>query len=585
VGAHCIGWTGGKAGSTAWPHHAAPVRPCPLPFKLSIPTAIRWRELGLPALLCIAVFLGAYELFLARALIAPLVRGLGTTVGTIQASIVLFSVATAMSVPTMSKLGAMHGLRWLFRLGLILLVVGSAVAALSPNVLGIFVGFSILGGIGAAPLIAVAWSVMQRRYQGRQRDIGFAALGLAIGLAGAISPAVTGLIAEHVGWRWVFLPPSLVAMGAFSLIHVLSDERSETAESIDWLATSLSMISVFAVLCGLCLTSEYGWWASRKEFFVFGIWRQPIPISVAPVLLITGAIMLGLSGVERRSHRARTRRLAFRAGLFKDRRFVAGSLTGALHGAAVAGLFFSLFVYVPFAFKLDSVATSVAVLPLNVGMVAAVAAVGLLYGRIVPKYAVQFGLIVCGTGTALLTRSISPDGSLSDIYPGLIVAGLGSGLVLGQIADLVLANTPPDASVESSGIYNSFQDLGGSLGTAILGAILMLLTSMSIVGLASTLKGIDVGREGDRVLVTQLSDRLQTLTKDEKQEIVESLPPETRDLLESTVKRAGAEAMRTTLVAIDVTLGLSLLASCFMPTSRPSLSRPADHAPQGLEPT
>ena len=66
----------------------------------------------------------------------------------------------------------MHGERWLFRRALGLFALAAVVTALSPTTLGLFVGFSLLGGLAAGPLVALPWAVMRSLYVGRQREIG-----------------------------------------------------------------------------------------------------------------------------------------------------------------------------------------------------------------------------------------------------------------------------------------------------------------------------------------------------------------------------------------------------------------------------
>ena len=300
-----------------------------------------------------------------------------------------------------------------------------------------------------------------------------------------------------------------MALAALVLIRPLPDAPTEQQQPIDWLAAALALTASGRCCAGLSLVGEYRLWAPRKDFLIFGFWRWPFALSVAPVLAVAGGLAIGLWALERRSGYGRARGQAFQLGLLRNRRFVAGATTAALYGAAISGLFFAAFVYIPFAFELKSLATSIAVLPFNLASLVGVAASGLLLRWLVPRYVVQGGLIVSIAGTWLLLQAISVDGKLAELLPGLIVLGAGSGLVFSQVSSLTLSLAAPSATAESSGILNALQDLGGSLGTALLGALLMVSVSVFIVqGVSDAVDG-QVTAETRRALVFDLSETLQ----------------------------------------------------------------------------
>jgi MFS family permease len=534
----------------------------------SLGDSTRLRTLRIPAALCLALFIVSFNLFTMVTLIAPVVRGFGTTVGTVQIVLVLLSLVTAAYVPMSTDLAAMHGDRRLVTLGLLLFILAALVTASSPTVLALLLGFSILGGLAAAPLVTLPWVLMERRYTGRQRDIALMALANSIALGAAAAPPLAGFIADASSWRWAFVPQVAVAAAILPLIRPLVDHPRKPKEPIDWLGGWLALLGSGAVLSGLSLAAEYGWWEPRKLFLILGVWTQPFALSVAPVLMMAGAVVLGCWLLERRGRFGRARARPLRAGVLRHPRFMAGALTAALHGLAISGLMFALFVYIPFAFRLKGLATAIAVLPFSLASLVGVALSPQLARWLVPKYVVQSGLLVCTAGLWLLLGGVSTEATPSDLLSGLIALGAGSGLVWGQIANLTLSLPGAGATGQSSGIYNSLQDLGGSLGRAILGAVLMVGAATQIVQGVVDTAVLTVTPEQQPEIVYELSQRLQTMRPEERQRTVARLSPEVERALESVVPRAVVDAMRATLLAIGGTLGLALIASLCLPPTR-----------------
>jgi hypothetical protein len=321
------------------------------------------------------------------------------------------------------------------------------------------------------------------------------------------------------------------------------------------------------------VAGEYGWWEIRKTFMLLGIWPQPFPISVAPMLVAGGAVILGGWALERRRRAARRDR-AFRLGLLKRRQFVAGTVTAALLGCAIAGLFFALFVYVPFMFELGGLASSLAVLPLNLGMMVMGAIGGLVTRWLQPGRAVQLGLVITLAGCGLLFAAISPDGGVGPLMPGLLIVGIGAGLVYALAPGLTLGIPDPDDALEANGIYNAFQDLGGSVGTALLGGMLMLTASVFLVQGLNDATQAQLSRPEQRELALDVSQALQTMKSEQRKQAVARLPSNLRDTAEQLAHRSIVDAMRLTTVGFGLALALALLVSTRLPARVESPTRP-----------
>lgn len=533
------------------------------------------RHLQTPALLCLGIFLVSYMLFAIRALIAPLVRDLDGTVATIQTALVMFSLVAAFTVPSFGAVTASYGVRWAFRAGLLLMAASGLVTAMAPTILGLFIGFSFLGGLAVAPLISLSWTLMQRLYEGKQRDLGLAALGAATGLGGAIAPAAAGLLADNASWRWALVIPVVQAIVCLPLTASLSDRRAGLPQPVHWAAVVLALLAFGMILSGVSVAAEYGWWEVRKTFLILGIWPQPFPISVAPVLICSGILLLGLWMLERRSRRAQQREQAFRLGLLGSRTFIAGTVTAALTGSAIAGLFFALFVYVPYSYELGGFAVSLAILPLNIGLMLMGATGGLVARWLPPRRAVQLGLVVALAGVGLLFFQLSQHSLVSQLMPGMLVIGLGAGLVYALAPGLTLAIPDPDDALEANGVFNAFQDLGGSIGTAMLGGLLMVAASALLVHSLNDVSEAQLPGSAQRELTFQVSQALQTMKPEQRKQAAASLPSDVRDTVEGLARDSIVDAMRLTVVGVGLALLLALMASTGLPTGESSPRPPS----------
>jgi MFS family permease len=391
------------------------------------------------------------------------------------------------------------------------------------------------------------------------------ALTLAFSAGCAAAPAVSTFIADTVGWRWSFLPQVILAAALLPLTRLVPATPTRPRLPIDWPGAAMALAGAALILGGATLADEYGWWEAAKTYLILGTWPWPFSLSIAPVFIVTGAILIGVWLYRRRRRRAQLRVSPFRAGTLARRSFFATVVTAAVHNVAIGGLMFALFVYIPLVFSLKSLATTIAILPFSLATLVASVLMPLVSRWLAPKRLLQAGLVVGGAGALVLLGAISLEGTLLGLVPGLILMGLGAGLVYGQTPKLVIASTADEPSEDATGISNSMQMLGSSVGTALIGAILMVSASAFLVHSVADQLGAVLAPERQHDLILQISDTLRTLKRDEVRELVAQLPTAVRDAVVSTARDAAVNAMRVTLVAIVASLVLALGISVIVP--------------------
>jgi len=512
--------------------------------------------------LCLTLFMVSFHIGVVPAIMPPLVRALDSSVGYVQGALVLLSLVTASFAPTSENLSRRFGRHKIFRGGLVLFVVGTVLAALSPT-MGIFVvSYALITGIAATPLVSVPWALMDSFYDDHAEKVAFLLLTLSMVLGGLIGSITGGLIAFEYSWRIAFLIELALIPFILFLIKIYPPEVPREATPIDWIGGFFSFSGLGFTLLGVSLAGEWGWWQSKKEASFLGLPLTPFGISIVPILIAAGLICLGLFIFWERQQAREGKASLLRAGLLQRRDFVKGLAIATVHSALITGLSFNLFQFIPPVLDLNPFRTALTVLPYNLAMVVVlIAMVRFINVEISPRRILQVGLIIEIIGLFSLINSIHSQMSRLDLLPALIVVGVGSGLFTSQIGALTYAATRRHEKPEATGIFNPFQKVGQALGRGILGTILISLASARIVDTVISELGTSVDSETRSFAIAYLQRAIQTFTQAEMQELFAQLPDAVQPLLESIIDSAAVEAMRMTLIII---LGLMIL--CFIAT-------------------
>ena len=521
--------------------------------------------------LCLTLFMVGFHVNVVPAIMPKMVRELNTTVGYIQGALVMLSLVMASFTPTSENLSSLYGRKKLFFAGLILYGVGIIVTFLSPNIAMLTVGYSLLTGLAATPLVSTPWALMAGIYEEKQKEYALAVLSIASVAGGLVGSLVGGLIASVSSWRWAFTPE----IGMLTLIFLLLRKVSETPRvqdvSLDWISSFLSVFGLGSILLGVSLAGEYGWLKPRKVLKIAGVAIPPFAISIAPILIAVGVIFLGLLVFWERRQAIRGKTSPLRIGLLRRRLFVVGLLTASLHTLFTSGMQFNLFQFLPIVPQLDSLQTALAIIPYTLASLVVMLLTLDLSQRIAAKYLIQGGLVLLSVGIWKLYGVISLSVTAEKLLPGLIIMGIGSGLVLGQIATLTFSAAKPEENAEASGIYNPCQDLGSSLGRGILGTLLIFQGSSSIVHTVLERVGLALSEPEKQEVIFELQEFVQTYNTQEMEDLFSHLPADVQQSLDNIVSTAAVDAMQISLLAILATSFLCILVSLFLP--KRSLSR------------
>jgi EmrB/QacA subfamily drug resistance transporter len=428
-----------------------------------------FRKWGTLAVLSLALAIILIDSPLLNVALKTLIRDLHTTLQKLQWVISAYSLILAAMTVTGGRMGDLFGRKRMFIAGAITFVAGAVVASMAHSFGVLLLGESIIEGIGAALMMPATASLLVACYKGHDRALAFGIWGAVAAAATAIGPIVGGFLTTHYSWRWGFRINVIVVAILLAGSPLVKDERGPEKKQIDWLGVLLSSVGLFLVVFGIIESESYGWIVARKPFPYF----QLGSVSIAVVSLLAGIVIVALFAIWEWRFEKQGGMPVVSMRLFKNRQFVSGAGVTGVMMLAQNGVVFTLPVFLQSVRNLDALHTGLTLFPMSLMILIVSPTAAQLTKRIDHKRLVQAGLIINTIAILVLRFSIGTNVSLTWLIPGLALYGAGLGLVLSQINNLTLSAVDVKSAGEASGVTNTFRQVGISLGTAIIGAILI----------------------------------------------------------------------------------------------------------------
>jgi EmrB/QacA subfamily drug resistance transporter len=425
----------------------------------------RWSVL---VVLAAAQFLMVLDQAVMNVSISQLVADFDTTVTTIQAVIALYALVMAGLMLTGGKLGDLFGRRRAFAVGLVIYGAGSALTAASWSVPSLAIGWSGLEGIGAALVMPAMVALVAGNFRGPDRAVAYGVLGGVAGAGIAVGPILGGWATTELSWRVVFAGEVVVAIAILIGIRLIEEPpRPARAPRLDWVGSVLSAAGLGILVLGVLQASNWGWLQPRNSPI------EPFGFSLSPFVIAAGALILaGFVAWERRREE-RGEDPLLHLGLLRRPALRSGTAMLVSQNLILMGVFFTVPLYLQVVHGLDALETGVRMLPASVGLFAAAVVGSALAKRFSPRAIVRVGLAIAFVSTLLLLDTV--DTTLDDaaFLIAMGVLGVGMGLIVSQLGNVVQSAVGDEDRSEAGGLQNTAAQLGSSLGTALLGAIVI----------------------------------------------------------------------------------------------------------------
>ena len=435
----------------------------------------KWSAL---AVLAAAQFLMVLDQAVMNVSISQLVSDFDTTVTVIQGVITFYALVMAALMMTGGKLGDIHGRRRTFMVGLMIYGCGSFLTAISWSVPALLFGWSILEGIGAAMVMPAIAALGASNYEGRERALMYGVLGGVAGAGIAVGPIVGGAATEYLSWRVVFAGEVLLAIAILIGARAAVEEapREASPPKLDVVGAALSFAGMAVFVYGILQASTWGW-IYPKDSPV-----EPFGFSLAPFVVALGAALLVAFAAWQRHREEQGLDPLVHLRLFDIIPVRSGLYTLLLQNLILMGVFFIIPLYLQVVQGLNAFETGVRMLPISITLVLAALAGSRLSHRIAPRAIVRIGLLVLVAACVFLVGTIEPDLDTTSFAIGSALLGLGMGLVASQLGNVLQSSVENTDRSEAGALQNTAQQLGSSLGTAFIGAIVITALGISFLG-------------------------------------------------------------------------------------------------------
>jgi MFS family permease len=414
--------------------------------------------------------------------ISQIVADLDTTIQGVQLAITAYTLVMAAFMLAGAKLGDILGRDRAFAIGLAIYGLGSLTTALSPNLGVLLVGWSLIEGLGAALVIPAIVSLIAGTYEGRERALAFGIVGGVAGAAIAAGPLIGGWVTTEFSWRYVFAGETVIVAVILLLRRRLkSSPAAERRPRLDLVGVALSAVGLGLAVFGIVKSSEWGLIEPRGAMTIGGTEITPFGFSVVPFFILAGFGFLAAFALweERREREGRDTLLD--RTLLRIETLRAGLTTLMMQQLILLGTFFVLPVYLQVVLGLDAFETGKRLFPMSVTMFVAAMAGPKLAAGFAPKRVAQAGLVALTVASVLLLGTIDVQLEETEFAVALSLFGVGAGLLLSQLGNVIMSSVDPVKTNEAGGLQGTAQNLGASLGTAIIGSVLIAALSSGFV--------------------------------------------------------------------------------------------------------
>ncbi|TDC22945.1 DHA2 family efflux MFS transporter permease subunit [Streptomyces sp. 8K308] len=379
-------------------------------------------------------------------------QDLGFTDGDRQWVVTAYALAFGSLLLLGGRIADLFGRKVTFLTGLVGFAAASALGGAAGS-FEVLIAARALQGVFGALLAPAALSLLTTTFtDARERARAFGVYGAIAGAGGAIGLLLGGVLTETLDWRWTLYVNLLFAVAAFAGGAVLLQRtaRDRTA-TLDVPGTLLVSTGLFALVYGFSNAESHDW----GDVATWGC-------------LVAGAALL--AAFTWWQTRAAHPLLPLRVLL--DRNRGASFLAVLISGAGMFGVFLFLTYYLQASLFYTPIETGLAFLPMVAGlMITATLSTSVLVPRFGPRPIVPLGMGIAAAGLAWMTGLDLASGYATDVMPPLIITGLGMGLIMAPAMSLATAGVAAEDAGVASATVNTMQQIGGSIGTALLNTL------------------------------------------------------------------------------------------------------------------
>jgi EmrB/QacA subfamily drug resistance transporter len=407
----------------------------------------KWWTLGA---LAFALFMIMLDNTVVNVALPSIQRDLGIGLSELEWTVNAYALTFAVLMLSGGKLADFFGRRRVFLIGLVIFTLSSLACGLATTG-GTLIGARMLQGVGAAIMMPATLSIISATFPPHQRGMAIGIWAGVSAMALAIGPLIGGLITEHIDWSWIFFVNVPIGVLGFVVSAlVIGESRDTSAEQrLDIPGLVASGVALFALTFALIEANAYGW-------------GDPVILGLFALSAVSLAAFVWLE-LHQRSP-------MLDLSLFRSSTFAGANVVALLVTLAMFGVFFFMSIYMQNVLGYSATKTGAAFLPMTILIILIAPIAGKSSDRIGSRALMTAGMLCLSASLVLFSR-LGLDSTFWDIFPGLVVGGFGMALVMTPMTAAALGAVPVEKSGVGSGVLNTFRQVGGALGIAVMGAI------------------------------------------------------------------------------------------------------------------
>ena len=294
----------------------------------------------------------------------------------------------------------------------------------------------------------------------------------------AAGPLIGGLFTTYLSWRWVFVSEVLVVLVILTLNRRTADVPAATGVRLDLVGTALSGVGMALIVFGVLRAGAWGIVRPKTDA------PQLFGVSIVLWLELAGGLVLWLFFTWEERRIARGRAALVDPAILRYPVLRAGLTSFFFQYVVIAGLFFTIPLYLSVALGLSAVATGVRLLPLSATLLLGAVGIPRLLPNASPRRVVRLGFVALFAAIVVLLALLSVGSGPEVVTWPMLLAGLGLGALASQLGAITVSSVPDERSGEVGGLQNTLTNLGSSIGTAVSGAVLIsALTASFFTGI------------------------------------------------------------------------------------------------------
>lgn len=489
-------------------------------------------------IISLSAFIIAIDSTFMNVAISTLVVDLNTQVSTIQGIIAVYTLTMACLMLFGSKLMDIIGRKKTFVIGVFIYGIGTTIATISVNAGMLLIGWSILEGIGASFMMPATAAIITSKYEGQDRIFALGVWGAVGAMAAAIGPLFGGFLTTFLSWRYGFGIEIIIAI----IILLYSRKIIESPTTLNWkdldvMGALLAGVGFMLIVLGTLFLNSLSTWPQ-----VAGT-------------VGAGLIILALFFFWQKRRINKTKEPLLDVRIFKNRSFSFGVINIIVLNLGMAGALFIIPVFLQTVTGLNAFSTGLTIMPMTVAILIFAFTANKIANHIKATHLISLSFILSLIGALLLSNVFSFNTTPYDVIPGLVLIGIGIGLANPLLSDIIVSSVKSKKQSDASGVLNTGNNLGKSIGTALIGVILLVGTFTAL----STEINNNYPQLGDQQIKDNIQDwvlKLQTTDL--------TLLKSQQSIAANIVNNTIAKAMNQAFMGLSIIFFIGVILSLFI---------------------